>query len=146
VHSTTGATLAELLVVLAILGLGLGIGSLYLSPIEAPLQSAATLVEGLCRQARLSAIATTSAYRVLPSTDRRLVAERASSCSATSWTPDGATTVDLPKGVTVETTAWSVCFGSRGVSSDNQQIRLQHAQLGSIGVEVLLGGTTRIVE
>jgi general secretion pathway protein I len=55
--------LIEAIVVLAIMGLGLGAAVVYLQPIEQPLRAGATLVESLCRQARLSAIATTSAYR-----------------------------------------------------------------------------------
>jgi hypothetical protein len=54
--------------------------------------------------------------------------------------------VELPEGVSVESDTWVVCFSSRGVSADNQVIRLQHSQYGSLGVEVLLGGTTRVVD
>lgn len=136
----------EVLVALAIMAISLGIGSLYLTPIESPLRSGAALVESLCREARLNAIATTSAYRVRPATARRLIAERGASCAASSWTEDPATSLQLPQGVTVESTSWSVCFGSRGVSSDNQVIGLEHSQYGTIDVEVLLGGTTRVLE
>ncbi len=142
----SGSTLMETIVVLAILGLSLGMGAVYLTPLEAPLEAAASLVEGFCRQARLSAIATTSAYRVRPATAERLLLEHASSCAETVWTADDGVQPELPSGVSVESTAWSVCFSSRGVSSDNQEIRLQHAQDGSIGVEVLVGGTTRILQ
>lgn len=136
----------ETLAVLAILGITLGIGTVYLTPLEAPLEAGALLVEGFCRQARLSAIATTSAYRVRPGTAERLLAEHASSCAETVWTLDDGMGTELPRGVTVESTAWSICFSSRGVSSDNQEIRLQHSEDGSIGVEVLVGGTTRVVQ
>ena len=141
-----GSTLLEALVVLAIMGIALGIGAMYLRPIESPLKSGATLVEGLCRQARTSAIATTSAYRVRPGTAHMLLAEQAASCSETTWEVDNASKTQLPQGVSVKSTSWAVCFSSRGISTDNQEIHLQHSQFGEIGVEVLLGGTTRVIE
>lgn len=141
-----GSTLVEALVVLAVMALGLGIGSLYLKPVESPLSAGATLVEGLFRQARLNAIATTSAYRVSPGTAQLLIADRSDSCAGTTWVEDDDTRAKLPEGVTVEDGSWTVCFTSRGVSADNQVIRLQHSQYGSIGIEVLLGGTTRVVD
>jgi prepilin-type N-terminal cleavage/methylation domain-containing protein len=141
-----GSTMMEVLAVLAVMAVGLGISALYLRPVESPLSAGATLVEGVFRQARLNAIATTSAYRVSPSTSQLLIAERGDSCAATTWTADDDTQVLLPEGVTFESDAWTVCFTSRGVSADNQTIRLQHGQYGSIGIEVLLGGTTRVVD
>jgi hypothetical protein len=54
--------------------------------------------------------------------------------------------LNLPDGVTLADTGWSVCFSSRGISSDNVVITLQHDVYGSEQVEVLLGGTTRVVE
>jgi prepilin-type N-terminal cleavage/methylation domain-containing protein len=141
-----GSTLLETLVVLAIMGIALGIGSMYLRPIERPLESGAALVESLCRQARTSAIATTSAYRVRPGSAYMLLAEQAASCSETTWTVDNTTKTQLPQGVTVTSTSWTVCFSSRGISTDNQKIQLQHDQFGTIVVEVLLGGTTRVIE
>ena len=75
-----------------------------------------------------------------------LLAERAASCSDTTWEVDNSTKTQLPQGVTVKSTSWTVCFSSRGISTDNQEIHLQHDQYGTIGVEVLLGGTTRVIE
>ena len=145
-HSEAGLTLLEVMVVVAILGLGVGIASLRLQPLETPLQSSATLVEGFFREARLKAIATTSAYRVLPSTSSRLMAQTADSCGASTWTTVVGMNLDLASGVTLSSTAWSVCFGSRGISNDNVSVKLLHDPLGSTTIEVLLGGTTRIVE
>ena len=54
--------------------------------------------------------------------------------------------LNLPQGVTLTDTSWSVCFSSRGISSDNVVLTLQHDVYGSEQVEVLLGGTTRVVE
>ena len=139
-------TLLEMLVVLAIMGMALGISALNLAPLETPLAASTTLTEGFLRQARLSAIATTSARRVLPTSTDRLGMQTAPSCLATTWTTLGNKKLDLPSGVAVSDTSWSVCFSSRGISSGNVVITLQHETYGSEQVEVLLGGTTWVVE
>jgi hypothetical protein len=53
--------------------------------------------------------------------------------------------VDLPEGVSLAATNWTVCFGSRGISNDNVSITLEHGEFGAIQVEVLVGGTTRVL-
>jgi Tfp pilus assembly protein FimT len=140
-----GATLVEALVVLGVLGLAVGATALALRPLQSPIDTGTTLLEGFLRQARLNAIATTSAYRVSPSSTSRLRTTYASSCSATTWTTDADMTLALPSGVTMTSTSWSVCFSSRGISNANTLVTLQHPTNGSRKVEVLVGGTTRIV-
>lgn len=140
----SGMTLIEVVAVLAIAGLALGAASLYLRPVEAPLHSGAAIVEGALRAARLKAMASTSAYRVSPDGASGLRAESATSCSAATWSDDPALTFELPEGVTLSSTAWSVCFGSRGIADANTTIALEHPEFGSISVEVLLGGATRV--
>ena len=54
--------------------------------------------------------------------------------------------LDLPQGVTLTDTSWNVCFSSRGISDGNVVIKLQHDRYGSTGVEVLVGGTTRVLQ
>jgi hypothetical protein len=141
--SSAGSSMLELLAVLAIMGIGLGIGALYLRPIEAPLRSGGQLLEGMFKQARAKAIATTTAHRVRPFDDRTLVAELASSCSDLAWTVDPRMEVELPEGVTLDATAWSVCFNSRGTSSLNVVVTLEHPDQGQQTLEVLLGGSVR---
>jgi len=140
----SGISLVELLAVLAIIGLGIGAASLYLKPMEAPLDAAADMVEGTLRAARLKAMATTSGYRVSPNGGGSLTVEQAPSCSAASWSADPGLALTLPDGVGMTALDWSVCFSSRGVANSNVTIRLTHSEYGSREVEVLLGGTTRI--
>jgi hypothetical protein len=102
-------------------------------------------MEALFRQARLRAMATTSAYRVAPSDSSNLSVERAATCSDTTWTIEGDMELEMPKGVTMSDTSWSVCFSSRGISMNNITVTLQHSKYGLRQVEVLLGGTTRIL-
>jgi Tfp pilus assembly protein FimT len=145
VHRQAGHTLAELLVVVAVLGTALGATALYLRPVEAPLKSATTLLEGGFRAARLRAMATTMAWRVSPLGSGELTFERADTCSATSWTADDTLRVEFPDGVALTAIDWSVCFNSRGISDQNLVVTLSHSEYGTSSVEVLLGGTTRVL-
>jgi hypothetical protein len=45
----------------------------------------------------------------------------------------------------MSSTSWQVCFSSRGVSGNNTTVTLQHPSNGSRRVEVLVGGTTRVL-
>jgi len=138
-------TLPEVLIVVAIMGIMLAIGLLYLKPAEAPLQAGSLLLEGVFRQARLQAIATTSAYRVSPSGTGGLEIEFAASCSDSTWAGAPNGNYELPSDVTLDDTSWSVCFTSRGIATTNVVIQLNHPDFGSRQVEVLLGGTTRVL-
>ena len=145
-HGEAGITVPEMLVVIAILGLSVGVAAINVEPLETPLEASVTLTEGFFREARLGAIATTSAHRVRPDNSHRLGVQQALSCSGPTWTTVPNMKLNLPQGVTLTDTGWSVCFSSRGISSDNVTLTLQHDEYGSEQVEVLLGGTTRVVE
>jgi len=144
-RTSSGSSLLELLAVLAIVGIALGAASLYLRPMEAPVQTAAVELEGFLRQARARALATTSACRVLPAGPSRLRTECADDCAATTWTVEPGGGLDLPRGVTMTDTSWSSCFDSRGLAGANLRITLVHPEYHSRQVEVLLGGAARVV-
>jgi prepilin-type N-terminal cleavage/methylation domain-containing protein len=139
-----GLTFIEVLVVLAILALALGVTAMQLQPVASPVDTATNLVEGEFREARLNAIATMSAYRVSPATPSQLKGEKAASCSATTWTLDSSMNNPLPTGVTMSPSSWSVCFSSRGISTNSLTVTVSHPTYGSKGVMVLYGGTTRV--
>jgi prepilin-type N-terminal cleavage/methylation domain-containing protein len=142
----SGFTMIEVIVVVAILGMALAGASLYFKPMEGRLQTGVALAEGQLRQARVRAMATTSAFRVRADSSTRIVAESAASCAATTWAAVPELNVDLPGDVTLTDTSWSFCFGARGVSTVNATIALRHPRLGTTRIEVLRGGTTRIVQ
>lgn len=141
----SGATLTELLVVVALMGIAAMITALNLRPAEAPLQTATRLTEGFILQARSSAIATTSAYRVVPDGPAALALEHAGACDDTVWTEEPDSRLGLPRDVTLADTAWSVCFTRRGLSASNVTVTLVHPDSGTSQLEVLLGGTTRVI-
>lgn len=141
----SGMALIEMAATMAIMATVLSVGALYLKPMAAPLQTAADSLEGTLRGARAKGMATTSAYRVRPLGSQRILAETAARCSSTLWTTDPVLDTELPEGVTMTSSSWSVCFSGRGTSSDNLTIDLWHADHGSRQVEVMLGGTTRVL-
>ena len=140
----SGYSAIEMLTTLAVIGIVAGVITINLEPAEAPLQTGSRLVEGLLLQARSSAIATTSAYRVVPEGDRHLVIEYAGDCGDATWTNEPGAGIELPEEVSMSSTTWSVCFSRRGISTDNVTIALDHPTLGSSQVEVCLGGATRV--
>jgi len=142
----SGMTLVELLVALAILGLGLTASTMYLKSTDNPLKTGSVLLEGSLREARLMAIAETAAYRLVPQGTRAVRMEHAGTCGDTTWLDAPVPSVPMPDGVTIVTEGWVVCFNSRGISSDNVVVTLSHEDFGTRQVEVLLGGTTRVLE
>jgi hypothetical protein len=140
---SAGLTFAEVLVMMAILGLVAGAATLYLKPLEAPVVSSAHLVEALVKQTRAKSMSTTSSYRLRPFTENQLVVEYAPACSAEAWTLDSRMDLDLPGGVTMSETAWSVCFNSRGTASNNVKLVLEHPDYNSRELEILMGGAVR---
>lgn len=144
-HRQTGITLVELLAAISIFGIAVGTLSLYLTPAEGGLNGGVVLTEGFLRQARSSAMATTSAWRVYPDSDNTLAVERSNSCSSGSWTLDPDVQLELPRDVEFISQAWLVCFGSRGTADNNIIIELQQRGRQNQRLEVLRGGTTRVL-
>jgi prepilin-type N-terminal cleavage/methylation domain-containing protein len=140
-----GMTVIELMVVLIILSIAVTIVAMNLQPVASPIDTSTNLLEGTFREARLDAIATMSAYRVSPASPTRLQGEKGASCSATTWSADQSLSAALPTGVTMSPSSWSVCFDSRGISTANVVVTLAHKTYGTRSVEVLFGGTSRVL-
>ena len=139
-----GASLTELLVVLAVMAIAVSVAFMDVSRMEAPLHTGVGLVQAFVKQARATAMATTSAVRIAPKDPTHLEAASATNCAATSWASEPSIRAELPQGVTLDRTNWSVCFDSRGISDANVVVTLAHADFGSRQVEILLGGGTRV--
>jgi Tfp pilus assembly protein FimT len=140
-----GTSIVEALVVLAVIGLIAAGTVVRLEAAAAPVRTGAHELAGFFRQARARALAGSAAYRVFPDSDTLVAVERAKRCDATSWTPDPELTLELAAGVRLDDTTWTVCFSSRGTSADNVTIGVSHPEHGARQVEVMLGGSTRIL-
>ena len=138
-----GTSFVELMVVMAVMSLLVGCLSLFLAPMEGRLDGAARSTEAFFRQARVTAMATTSAYRIRPADSTTMIVETAGSCGAASWIVDDTLVLDLPRGIVLDDTGWTLCYGSRGTASANLLIGLQDEDGAMRDIEVLRGGTTR---
>ena len=118
-------------------------GAVYLGSVKMPLRNGARLVEGLIKQTRAKAAATMTVHRVRPLSGARLIVEHAASCSAGTWTYDPDLDIELPDGVTLTDTSWTICFGNRGTALANETLTLTHAEAGEQQLEVLMGGVVR---
>jgi prepilin-type N-terminal cleavage/methylation domain-containing protein len=141
-----GSSLIELIAVMAVIGISVGAAVVYLQPAAAPVETGAVLVKSFFGLARARATATTSAYRLTASSSTAIAAEYAGDCADTTWTDDPELTLDLPSGVWFVETDWSICFTGRGASDTNVTVTLTDPHSGQQQVEVLLGGSARIVE
>ena len=138
-----GYMLIELLVVVALIAVVMGAAWVSMRRVETPLRTGGEIVEGMLERARAGALSTLNVRRVRPFDDRSLVLESAGSCTSGTWSLEGGSRTDLPRGVSLAATGWSVCFNSRGIASANQTISLVHEQDGTQALEVLRGGVVR---
>jgi hypothetical protein len=136
-------SLVELVVVSALLGIVLLIAGLYLEPFEAPVQTGGELIDALIKQTRAKSMAETTVHRIRPLDPDSLVVEHATACSSMAWTLEPRMSLDLPRGVALSATAWSICFSTRGIASDNIVLTLSHPDFPSRQLEILKGGAVR---
>lgn len=142
-RESAGMSLIELSVVLGLLVVVLGLATISLRSMEAPLVRAGHMLDGIVKQTRSMAMSGTTAQRLRPINGDRLVVEHAPSCSSMAWTLDPRMELELPRGVALSDTAWSVCFDSRGIASDNIMLTLNHEDFASRQFEILKGGLLR---
>ncbi len=145
--SESGFSGVELLVVMAVMGIVLGMAASNLRVIANPAQHGASEVMGYLKHARARAVSTTSAYTVRPLSTNTLQALTGINCASADSEPDpGMPALTLPAGAYLGETDWSVCFSSRGLPTTNLEVSVHDSNnhgLG-VGVEVYYGGAVRI--
>lgn len=139
-----GFTIVELLLVLAIIGVLMGMTALTMQSLNSPLQSGTSELLGFFKQTRAKAMATTAAYRVLPASSSRIITRFANNCTAATFTDDPQLVLDLPKGVALLDTNWSLCFSARGLADNSLTVTLQDSKNDSRSIEIFLGGAIRV--
>jgi hypothetical protein len=138
-----GASLIELLVMLAILGLVLGAAFVSLMPVAGPVERAGEQIDGVLRQARARAMASMTVHRVRPLDADTLIVETASDCASAAWSLDARFGLELAGGVVLSDTSWSACFDGRGLSSESVTMTLLHTERPPRQLELLRGGMVR---
>ncbi len=139
-----GYTLLELVIVLSLIAIMSGVAVANLRQLQDPVKTGASQLSGFIKQVRSRAMSATQAYLIRPASANRVIALRASVCSAETWQPDSRLVLDLPSGVSLQATDWEVCYGSRGLPDDNVRIGISDLDSRQQEVEVLLGGSVRI--
>lgn len=140
-----GFTLFEVLVATALMALMMFIAVSNLKELNRPLLNSTAQVSSFIKQTRAKALTTTAAYEVYPESETVLRARFAATCDAASFEDDEQLVLNLPNGSSLEGIEWSVCFTSRGMASDNITITLRDEELQERDIEILLGGSVRIL-
>ena len=139
-----GMSILELLVVFLIISIMMNSAVSNLAEIKDPLKDGVSQCLGFVKQVRAKALSTTSAYFLSAGSDGQLVSSWGSTCESSTPTPDPTLFLDLPNGVTLTDTAWSVCFDSRGLASGEQTFSVQDVDGRNETIEIFLGGAVRI--
>lgn len=119
-HNPSGFTLIEVLVTIAIIGILVAATAPLVTGFNKPLQNATNQISGILKQARMRAIATTTAYRITPRSDNQgLIVEAATSrgCGSTTQLTQNAATADTT--LNVATTRGFIIGDSILVGSDS---------------------------
>ncbi len=133
-------SVAELLVVMSLVGILSLIAVLNLKDLVSPTQSATDQVLSVYKLAKAKSIANLVAYQLIPNGNSQVVASYRKSCdSADAWVDDQRLTFDLPVGATFTTTTWSVCIDSRGFPN-NEEFYITDTTGLTKKIEIFLGG------
>ncbi len=156
----SGFTLMEIIITLAIISILVGLGFTKLNGLSNPLTNAIGQTEAILKQARVKAMATTSATYIFPdinATSATFVVWRIPDCSQVSLdkVPDGYSdprwsedttfnNLELPKEVSFAQTNWKLCLNSRGLATlinFSGIIGLNYSKKGqSAEVQIYAGG------
>ena len=144
--SDAAFTVIELL---AALGLMVAVSTIAVSQLQElndPLADSTAELISFFKQVRARAISTTSAYTVLPLSSSEVATYYGAVCGDEDTTADSRLVLDLPAGVRLSDTDWSVCYNSRGLPDDNVLIELSAVRGGNRFVEIFLGGAVKEVD
>ncbi len=143
VRDQRGSSLFEVLVVLVLIGILLATAISNIDQLNRPMESATAELVGYLKQVRGRGMATTRAYTVRPTSTEHVIAEFSNECGE-SATADDTLTFNVPRGVLLNGTSWSVCFSPRGLATSNPTIELIDDEGRTKTLEVFLGGAVRV--
>ncbi len=139
----SGMSLLEILVVFFMISVLTSSAVSNLAQIKNPLKDGISQTLGFVKEVRAKALASTAAYTLRPASTGRIVTTTAATCSAVVTT-DGGLAIDLPSGVVLSDTSWTICFTSRGLTEGAQSFTITDADSDTETIEVFLGGAVRI--
>lgn len=139
-----GYSLLELLATLGLVTVMLGIGITQINKMNITAENGASELSSFLKQARAKAISSTLAYQISPAGSSRVITEYANNCESGTWTADPALSLNLPNGVSLLSTSWTLCINARGLPTTNETISLRDLDSQVKNVELLLGGAIRV--
>lgn len=142
-----GFTLYEMLVVMLLTSIMSYIGIYNLKEMTSPIQDATTSTVSFLKIVRARALATTSAYTVYPVSEDRIAARFSNRCDDDPElaTVDSSLQLSFPAGADLLSTEWSVCFTARGLVASDLTFGIRDVAGLTRQIEVLLGGSVRIL-
>lgn len=145
IRKTSGFTLLEILVVLAIVSITIAVAMPDWKRLQNNTQDSATQVVGHFKKIRAKALSTTRAYRISATSGTAIVAQYANTCAATTWTTDSTLSLTLSGGSYMPVTSWTVCYDSLGLSPASTSFTLQQSGYATRTIQIVLGGAVRWV-
>lgn len=143
-RNESGFTLLEMLVVLGITTILTGMAVLNLKKFDQASSNAANQIASLIKSARAYGITSTTTVEIKPLNSRTIRVSKASSCSTTTRTNIPELMLELPTSAALNSTTWSLCYTSRGISRDSIDIVItDNSKLRT--VQVVLGGGIRVL-
>jgi prepilin-type N-terminal cleavage/methylation domain-containing protein len=139
----TGFSLIELLAVLALFGILCTVAVSNITVLENPLASASANLTHYFRLVRSRAISQTRSIRITPNTSNTLIAESATSCSDSTFSPINDLSLDLGTKVRFGSTNWSACFTQRGLAHAYTTFTVTSSG-NTKTVQIALGGGVKI--
>ncbi|MCB0345319.1 MAG: hypothetical protein KDD66_09375 [Bdellovibrionales bacterium] len=139
-----GSSLIEFIVAISLIGIVSGAVVSNMKVLDDPLTNASFAVEHFLRLTRGQAMSRTISVVVQPTSSLRLQASYADSCAEDAvLTPVSDLVLDLPRGASLVTTDWSVCFTQRGFADVASSFELQREDGELRTIEIALGGGSR---
>ena len=139
-----GFTLLETMAVLGIMTILMSMALLNLSKFNLNSSNAANEIASLIKNARAYGMTSTVTVLVKPVSTSKITVTTASTCGATTRTTVPELSLTLPNGATLSSTAWSLCYTSRGLSKESVNIAVSDRSLLKT-VQVTLGGGIRVI-
>lgn len=145
VRQQAGFSVIEMMVVVGMLGIMSGFLAYGYKELDRPAENGALQTMGLIKKARAKALATTWAYKIQPNGGGTgITSSYAKNCSAATWTDDAKLRLTLPQGVHFNSTGWTICFTTRGLTDSSATINISDANGLTKTVSLAAGGGTKI--
>ena len=142
--SQRGFSIFEVVATMGLMSVMAGVSVMNLKVLRDPLKNGSEQLSAFFKQVRAKAVATTSAYTIVPTSSGSFITRYSSSCSDAGTTDDANLTTELPSGAYVTDTDWTLCYSPRGIADGNLTVEVRDLDGQYKNLEVFLGGAVRV--